>query len=90
MAPKGRVNLEGLVAAKGTPLPAATVQQRGSRPTPDLPTATTKIEERMVALTVKVPASLYMKLRLFAAGQNLTHQEVGLAALRAYLDKQAT
>jgi hypothetical protein len=44
----------------------------------------------MVALTVKVPASLYAKLRRFAVDHGRTHQDVGLAALRTYLDKQAT
>ena len=41
----------------------------------------------MVSLTVKVPASLYGKLRRFAVDRGRTHQDVGLAALRAYLDE---
>lgn len=41
----------------------------------------------MVSLTVKVPASLYGKLRRFAVDHGRTHQDVGLAALRAYLDE---
>ena len=41
----------------------------------------------MVSLTVKVPASLYGKLRRFAVDCGRTHQDVGLAALRAYLDE---
>jgi hypothetical protein len=89
MARKSRVDLGGIIVPKGALPPTATVAQRVPAPellTPTLP----KAEERMVALTIKVPASLYSQLRRYAVDHGRTHQDVGLAALRAYLDKQAS
>ena len=82
MARKDRLDLAGLIVPKGAPLPAGTAPQRA--PEPERPAAA---DERMVALTVKVPASLYARLRQFAVDHGRTHQDVGLAALRSYLDK---
>ena len=82
MARKDRLNLGGLIGPKSVPPPAAAAPQRAPEPA-------AAPEERMVALTVKVPASLYAKLRRFAVDQGRTHQDVGLAALRAYLDKSS-
>jgi hypothetical protein len=83
MARKDRLDLGGLIVPKGAPPPAVAVPQRTPEPAPQPPAA----DERMVALTVKVPASLYAKLRRFAVDHGRTHQDVGLAALRVYLDK---
>jgi hypothetical protein len=84
VARKDRLDLGGLIVPKGAPPPAAAVPQRAPEPAPS--SAATP-DERLVALTVKVPASLYTKLRRFAVDHGRTHQDVGLAALRAYLDK---
>ena len=83
MARKDRLDLGGLIVPKGAAPPAASAPQRGPEPAPP----PTIADERMVALTVKVPASLYARLRRFAVDQGRTHQDVGLAALQAYLDK---
>lgn len=88
MARKNRVDLGGIIVPKGALPPTAAVPQRLPESEPRLPAPTASmIEERMVALTVKVPASLYAKLRRFAVDHGRTHQDVGLAALRAYIDK---
>jgi hypothetical protein len=84
VARKDRLDLGGLIVPKGAPPPAAAAPQRAPEPAPS-PAATP--DERLVALTVKVPASLYTRLRRFAVDHGRTHQDVGLAALRAYLDK---
>lgn len=88
MAGRKRVDLGGIIVPKGIASPAVTVPQRALEAEP--PPSEPKAEERLVALTVKVPASLYTQLRRFAADHGRTHQDVGLAALRAYLDKQIT
>ena len=91
MARKSRVDLGGIIVPKGALPPTTTVAQRGPDPEMRLPTPTLpRAEERMVALTIKVPASLYSQLRRYAVDHGRTHQDVGLAALRAYLDKQAS
>ena len=82
MARKDRLDLGGLIVPKGALPPAASAPQRAPESAPP-----TIADERMVALTVKVPASLYARLRRFAVDQGRTHQDVGLAALQAYLDK---
>ena len=84
MAGKGRpsVGMEGLVVRKGAPPPVATAPQRGPAPI-----AEPEVQERQVALTVKVPASLYSRLRRYAVDEGRTHQDVCLAALRGYLDQ---
>lgn len=91
MAGKNRLDLGGIIVPKGAAPPVAATPQRGPEPEPQpaVP-AILGAEERMVALTVKIPASLYAKLRHFAVDHGRTHQDVGLAALRAYLDKQST
>jgi hypothetical protein len=91
MVGKSRLDLGGIIVPKGAAPPIAMAPQRGPEPKPQpaVP-ATSGTEERMVALTVKIPASLYAKLRHFAVDHGRTHQDVGLAALRAYLDKQPT
>ena len=89
MASKNRLDMGGIIVPKGSAPPGtATVPQRVTDSEPRSPTpAPTEVEERMVSLTVKVPASLYSKLRRFAVDRGRTHQDVGLAALRAYLDE---
>jgi hypothetical protein len=84
VARKDRLDLGGLIVPKGAPPPPAAAPQRAPEPAPLLPAAP---DERMVALTVKVPASLYARLRRYAVDHGRTHQDVGLAALRAYLDR---
>src|SRR4051794_32513680 len=84
MARKDRLDLGGLIAPKGVASPTMTAPQRVPEAKP-MPSST--VDERMVALTVKVPASLYAKLKRFAVDHDRTHQDVGLAALRSYLDK---
>jgi hypothetical protein len=81
VARKDRLDLGGLIVPKGAPPPVGTAPQRALEPEP------AQANERMVALTVKVPASLYARLRRFAVDHGRTHQDVGLAALRSYLDK---
>jgi hypothetical protein len=86
MARKDRLDLGGLIVPKGAPPPTATAPQRAAEPE----TSPAPADERMVALTVKVPASLYARLRRFAVDHGRTHQDVGLAALRSYLDRPSS
>jgi hypothetical protein len=91
MARRNRVDLGGIIMPKGTLPPTATAAQRIPEPEPrPVASASPQVEERMVALTIKVPASVYSKLRRFAVDHGRTHQDVGLSALRDYLDKPAS
>lgn len=86
MVGKGkRLEMSSLIAPKGVQAPTSMVPQRGL-----VPPVEAESQERQFALTVKVPASLYAKLRRYALEKGRTHQDVGLAALRAYLDENIT
>jgi hypothetical protein len=46
-------------------------------------------DDELVALTVKVPGELYVRLSTVAATQRRTHQDICREALREYLDRAA-
>lgn len=74
--------MTGVIQRKGALLPVSVAPQRAPEP------ALVAAEERTVALTVKVPATLYTRLKRFGAERRRTTQDIGVVALRSYLDGQ--
>ena len=78
MARSRGLDMSEILKTKGAPPPAAATPQRTLQGD--------DANERTIALTIKAPASLYTRLKLFGAQHQRTNQDIGLAALREYLD----
>jgi hypothetical protein len=83
MSPRSKPALgPGLLAKKGEPSTSSVPQPGRGAPAGGVSGAA-----RPKALTLKLDAERYLKLRLYAAHHDMTHQDILVAALDAFLPK---
>ena len=61
------------------------IKKKGEPPVPSIKPAASRMAGTTKALTVKVPPELYRRLRLHALDNDMSHQNILVAALEQYL-----